>query len=85
VCTVAYKTVAVLEIAYGEYAARCGCRRTFRNHPEGVRPRARYDGKVRVVVLDQPPWRHPVQVPLTPDGRSGRLTESCRGGKPASV
>lgn len=49
--TVAYKAVAVLEIAYGEYAARCGCRTTFRNSPEGVLPKAKYDNKVRDLVL----------------------------------
>jgi hypothetical protein len=45
--TVAYKAVAVLEVTYGEYAARCGCRTTFRTTPEGVLPKARYDNKVR--------------------------------------
>src|SRR5918997_703422 len=51
--TVAYKAVAVLEVTYGEYAARCGCRATFRSTPEGVRPKARYDNKVRDLVLDR--------------------------------
>jgi Transposase len=51
--TVAYKAVAVLEVTYGEYAARCGCRTTFRNCPEGVLPKARYDNKVRDLVLDR--------------------------------
>jgi hypothetical protein len=51
--TVAYKAVAVLEVTYGEYAARCGCRTTFRNSPEGVLPKARYDNKVRDLVLDR--------------------------------
>jgi hypothetical protein len=51
--TVAYKTVAVLEITRGEYQARCGCRKTFRNSPEGVLPRATYDNKVRDLVLDR--------------------------------
>ncbi len=49
--TVAYKAVAVLEITYGEYAARCDCRATFRNTPEGVLPKAKYDNKVRDLVL----------------------------------
>ena len=31
--TVAYKAVAVLEVTYGEYAARCDCCTTFRNCP----------------------------------------------------
>jgi hypothetical protein len=51
--TVAYKAVAVLEVTYGEYAARCRCRTTFRNSPEGVLPKAKYDNKVRDPVLDR--------------------------------
>jgi transposase-like protein len=51
--TVAYKTIAVLEITYGEYAARCDCCTTFRNTPEGVLPKAKYDNKVRDLVLDR--------------------------------
>lgn len=51
--TVAYKAVAVLEVTYGEYAARCGCCTTFRNHPEGVPPKAKYDNRVRDLVLDR--------------------------------
>jgi hypothetical protein len=51
--TVAYKAVAYLEITCGEYGARCGCRKTFRNSPEGVLPRALYDNKVRDLVLDR--------------------------------
>jgi len=49
--TVAYKAVAVLEVTYGEYAARCDCSTTFRNTPEGVLPKAKYDNKVRDLVL----------------------------------
>jgi hypothetical protein len=51
--TIAYKAVAYLEITCGEYAARCGCRKTFRNSPEEVLPRALYDNKVRDLVLDR--------------------------------
>jgi hypothetical protein len=51
--TVAYKAIAVLEVTYGEYAARCRCRTTFRNTPEGVPPKAKYDNKVRDLVLDR--------------------------------
>ena len=51
--TVAYKVVAVLEVTYGEYAARCGCCTTFRNSPEGVLPKAKYDNRVRELVLDR--------------------------------
>jgi transposase-like protein len=49
--TVMYKTVAFLEITCGEYQARCGCCKTFRNTPEEVLPRALYDNKVRDLVL----------------------------------
>jgi hypothetical protein len=51
--TVAYKAVAFLEVICGEYQARCGCCKTFRNTPEGVLPRATYDNKVRDLVLDR--------------------------------
>ena len=51
--TVAYKVVASLEVTYGEYQARCGCCTTFRNTPEGVLPRAKYDNKVRDLVFDR--------------------------------
>jgi hypothetical protein len=51
--TVAYKAVAFLEITCGEYQARCGCCKTFRNTPEDVLPRALYDNKVRDLVLDR--------------------------------
>jgi transposase-like protein len=51
--TVAFKAVAYLEVTGGEYAARCDCRKTFRNSPEGVLPRALYDNKVRDLVLDR--------------------------------
>src|SRR3954468_14586781 len=51
--TVAFKAVAYLEVTCGEYGARCGCRTTFRNAPEGVLPRALYDNKVRDLVLDR--------------------------------
>src|SRR4051794_26869048 len=51
--SVAYKAVAVLEVTYGEYAARCDCIATFRSCPEGVLPKAKYDNKVRDLVLDR--------------------------------
>src|SRR3954471_2024925 len=51
--TVAFKAVAYLEVTCGEYGARCGCRTTFRNAPEGVLPRALYDNKVRDLVLER--------------------------------
>jgi hypothetical protein len=51
--TILYKKVAYLQITYGEYQARCRCRTTFRNAPEDVLPRRRYDNKVRQAVLDR--------------------------------
>ena len=51
--TVAYKAVAYLEVTYGEYQASCECCTTFRNTPEGVLPKAKYDNKVRDLVLDR--------------------------------
>jgi transposase-like protein len=51
--TVAYKTLAYLEITGGEYQAKCDCCTTFRNAPEGVLPRALYDNKVRDLVLER--------------------------------
>ena len=51
--TVAYKSVADLEITCGEYAAGCDCGTTSRNSPEGVLPRATSDNQVRDLVLDR--------------------------------
>jgi hypothetical protein len=51
--TLEYRRVAHLDITYGEYRARCGCRATFRTHPPGVGLRDRYDSKVRRAVLDR--------------------------------
>ena len=51
--TLEYRRVAYLDITYGEYRARCGCRATFRTHPPGVGLRDRYDDKVRQAVLDR--------------------------------
>src|SRR5260370_17155730 len=51
--TVAYKAVASLEITYGEYQARCGCSTTFRNPPEGVLPKAKYDNRARGLGLER--------------------------------
>ena len=49
--TVAYKAIAYLEVTYGEYQAPCDCCTTFRNTPEGVLAKAKYDNKVRDLVL----------------------------------
>jgi transposase-like protein len=51
--TVAYKAVAVLEITYGEYQAHCRCCTTFRNSPADVPLKAKYDNKVRDLVLER--------------------------------
>jgi transposase-like protein len=51
--TIAYKAIAYLEITYGEYGARCDCCTTFRTNPEGVLPKAKYDNRVRELVLDR--------------------------------
>jgi|SRR5579864_167503 len=51
--TVVYKTIAFLEVTYGEYQAKCDCCTTFRTNPEGVLPKAHYDNKVRDLVLER--------------------------------
>jgi hypothetical protein len=51
--TLAYKAVALLKITYGEYGARCDCSATFRTNPPGVPPKARYDNRVRDLVLER--------------------------------
>ena len=57
--TVAYKAVVVLEVTYGEYAARCGCRTTFRNYPQRRPPQGqvRQQGP-RVGARPPPEGRH---------------------------
>jgi hypothetical protein len=49
--TVVYQRIAYMKITCGAYAARCHCCTTFRNTPEGVRPKALDDNKVRDLVL----------------------------------
>jgi hypothetical protein len=51
--TVASKAIAVLEITYGESTARCRCCTSFRTNPDGLLPKAKYDNKVRDLVLDR--------------------------------
>jgi len=51
--TIAYKQVAFLDVTYGEYRARCSCRKTFRTTPPTVEPKAQYDNTVRRAVLDR--------------------------------
>ena len=51
--TVAYKAIALLEITYGEYEAGCDCCTTFHSNPDGVLPKAKYDNRVRDLVLER--------------------------------
>jgi transposase-like protein len=51
--TLAYKQVVFLDVTYGEYRARCSCRKTFCTTPPDVEPKARYDNTVRRAVLDR--------------------------------
>jgi hypothetical protein len=51
--TLAYQAVAWLEVTYGEYQARCGCRKYFRNWPLDVPQKADYDATIRAAVLDR--------------------------------
>lgn len=51
--SIAYQKIVYLDITYGEYRARCGCCKTFRNHPPDVIPKGHYDNKVRQAVLDR--------------------------------
>lgn len=41
------------EVHYGEYVAKCQCCKTFHSHPEDIEPKAKYDNKVRQVVIDR--------------------------------
>jgi hypothetical protein len=51
--TLVYHEIAVLDITYGEYVARCPCCSSFRTNPPDVLPKAKYDNKVRQAVLDR--------------------------------
>ena len=51
--SLAYKTIAILDITYGEYDTRCNCCSTFRTNPDSVLPKGKYDNKVRQAVLDR--------------------------------
>ena len=48
--TIAYKQVVFLDVTYGEYRARCSCRKAFRTSPPDVEPKALYDNNVRRAV-----------------------------------
>jgi transcription elongation factor Elf1 len=49
---IAYREIVVLEIAVGEYRARCSCCKTFRAQVEGIEPGAEYTNRVREAVID---------------------------------
>lgn len=51
--SLAYQRGAWLEVTYGEYRARCGCRKYFRSWPLEAPPKADYDAAVRQAVLDR--------------------------------
>jgi hypothetical protein len=51
--SLAFQRGAWLEVTYGEYQARCGCRKYFRSWPLEVPPKADYDVTVRQAVLDR--------------------------------
>ncbi len=51
--SLSYQEVFWLELHYAEYAAKCGCCRTFHSHPPGVDLKAKYDHKVRQAVVDR--------------------------------
>jgi hypothetical protein len=51
--SLAYHEILWLDIHYGEYVAKCGCCKSFHNHPTGVDLKAKYDHKVRQAVMDR--------------------------------
>ena len=51
--SLAYRQVAYLDVHYGEYQARCSCRKSFRSWPVDAPAKAGYDGLVRQAVLDR--------------------------------
>ena len=51
--TIAYQAIVFLKITYGEYEAHCDCCTTFRNTPDDVLPKAKYDNRVRDLVLER--------------------------------
>jgi hypothetical protein len=50
---IAYGEVLFLELAVGEYRARCSCCKTFRSQVDDVEPRAAYTNRVREAVIDR--------------------------------
>jgi hypothetical protein len=51
--SLAYQEILWLEIHYGEYVAKCRCRKSFHSHPRGVDLKAKYDHKVRQAIIDR--------------------------------
>ncbi|MEO8269204.1 MAG: transposase [Aureliella sp.] len=51
--SLAFQQVLWREVHYGEYVANCQCCKTFHSHPEDIEPKAKYDNKVRQVVIDR--------------------------------
>ena len=51
--SIAYQQELWREVHYGEYAANCGCCKTFHTSPCDIQPKARYDDSVRQAVLDR--------------------------------
>ena len=51
--TIAYKAFAILAITYGEYTACCQYCKTFLTNPKVVLSKAKYDNRVRELVLDR--------------------------------
>ena len=51
--SIAFQQELWKEVHYGEYAAKCGCCKSFRTYPEDIEPKAKYDNHVRQAVLDR--------------------------------
>lgn len=51
--SLAYRQVALIDVHYAEYQARCSCRKSFRSWPIDVPAKADYDDLVRTAVLDR--------------------------------
>ena len=51
--SLAYQEILWLEIHYGEYVAKCRCRKSFHSHPRDVDLKAKYDHKVRQAIIDR--------------------------------
>ena len=49
----AYGEILLVDLAIGEYRARCRCCKTFRAQVEGIEPRAVYTNRVREAVINR--------------------------------